>query len=396
MKREDKTYLCQLLANLSGLPVRLLINKKPIFYCSSVTFEKDPIKIHIDELNKIDAPIGYYLTKDFLYYGFINTRKETLIIGPTSEVPLNKSILRKIAFDLELKGNEIDNFELSMQSLVNMPIQTMLQILCAIYFGFTGDKKTIKDVTIIEDTQNEFEKDTSKEKANVKEFLDDAFSTHNTYSVEQALLNMIRHGNLTELTQWTKNAPSIRPGIIAKNQLRQVKNTFIVSTTLASRAAIEGGLNIEDALSLSDLYIKKCEALDTIDRITNLQYHMILDFTSQVQNLRIGDTPSALVLKVSNYVHHHITEHIDTGDIANALSFSRSYLSTAFKDKTGIPLASFVMGVKIDEAKNLLTSTNKTLAEISSFLCFSSQSYFSTTFKKYEGISPSEYRKKLV
>ena len=98
MKKEDKTYLCQLLGNLSGLPVRLFVNKKAVFYCSSVTFEKDPIEIHIEELNKIDAPICYYLTKDFLYYGFINTGKERLIIGPTSEVPLNKSILRKRSY----------------------------------------------------------------------------------------------------------------------------------------------------------------------------------------------------------------------------------------------------------------------------------------------------------
>ncbi len=395
MNRNDKKYLCQLLGNLSGLPVRYFIKEKEVFYTSTITFDKDPIMLHTDELNKIDAPIGYYLTKDFLYYGFINIENEKLIVGPTSEVPLSKSFFRRMAFDLGLKGNEIDNFELSMQSLVNVPIQITLQILCAMYFGFTGKKKTIKDVTIVEDAQNEFEKDTRKEKATEKEFSDDSFSAHNTYSAEQTLLNMIRQGNLTELTEWAKNAPSIRPGIIAKNQLRQIKNTFVVSATLASRAAIEGGLNIEDALSLSDLYIKKCEALDTVDRITNLQYHMILDFTSQVQELRFTDTPSSLVLKVSNYVHHHITEHIDTSDVAKALSFSRSYLSTAFKEETGMPLSDYIMSVKIEESKKLISATDKTLAEISSYLCFSSQSHFSTAFKKFEGISPGEYRKRI-
>lgn len=54
--------------------------------------------------------------------------------------------------------------------------------------------------------------------------------------------------------------------------MRQVKNLFIVAATLVSRAAIQGGLDTEEALSLSDAFIQRCELLGTPDRITNLQY----------------------------------------------------------------------------------------------------------------------------
>ncbi len=114
------------------------------------------------------------------------------------------------------------------------------------------------------------------------------------------MLNIVRKGDTAALREWIKNAPAIRGGTLAAEQLRQMKNTFIVSTTLISRAAIRGGMDIDDALSLSDAYIQKCELLFNVDQITNLQYHMILNYTEQVEKLQNGKSPSKLVTDVRN------------------------------------------------------------------------------------------------
>ena len=392
MKQEDIKYLCQNVGNLTGIPVRYYSNGKLCFQISTVSFPKDPIELHIDKLKQTTAPIEYYLTEEFLYYGIINTQKAKIIIGPSSEIPLSKSIVRQLAFSLELYGHEKEAFEQAIQSLNIMPIHTLLQIMCSLYFGLTGEKKTLKDLTIMDESQSELKKETEKQLLTQKEYQSSNETVHNTYSIEQTLLDFIRNGNVSGLLEWTKSTPSVRTGILAPNQIRQIKNTFIVSATLASRAAIEGGLNIEDSLTLSDLYIRKCEALDSIDRITNLQYHMILDFTTQVQSLRFGDAPSALVLKVANYVRQHISDTITTEKIAEALFLSRGYLSTTFKKKTGMSLSNYITSIKIEEAKRLLLSTDKSMSQISAYLGFSSQSHFSSVFQKYEGQTPSNYR----
>ena len=56
-----------------------------------------------------------------------------------------------------------------------------------------------------------------------------------------------------------------------------------------------GGMTVEEAMQLSDAYIPKCEFLNSPDRSINLQYHMILDFTEQVNTIRGGKNTSKLI-----------------------------------------------------------------------------------------------------
>ena len=125
-----------------------------------------------------------------------------------------------------------------------------------------------------------------------------------------------------------------------------MKNTLIVSATLVSRAAIRGGMSPEESLSLSDAFIRKCELLNTPQQISNLQYHMVLDFTERVEKIRRGKYPSRLVLDVANYIRHHLSETINTDDMAKELYISRPYLSAKFKEETGETLTDFILREK--------------------------------------------------
>ncbi len=98
-------------------------------------------------------------------------------------------------------------------------------------------------------------------------------------------------------------------GIMTNEQLRQSKNTFVVTATIASRAAIRGGMDAEDALSLSDAFIQKCELLNNMEQITNLQYRMILEYTEQVEKIRHTAHESALAVQVTNYIGFSSQSH---------------------------------------------------------------------------------------
>ncbi len=149
---------------------------------------------------------------------------------------------------------------------------------------------------------------------------------------------------------------------------------------------------MEDALRLSDSYIQKCERLTSVAQLQNLQYHMTLNFTEQVEQARYFHSQSDLVADATSYIRHHLSESIRTEDIAKALFISRSHLSTTFKEDSGMNLSDYIHFIKISEAKHLLTHSDKSLLSISIYLGYSSQSHFCRIFKKYTGVSPKDYR----
>ena len=307
--------------------------------------------------------------------------------------------LKELAFRCDVPADEREDFIAGMKSINPLPLDSILQILCTMNYVMNGEKLGLSDIRIYDPEQRELTEKLEAERANrdygaAAESGDEQTSVHNTLAIEQTILNFVRRGDTSALKKWVESIPAVREGILASDQLRQVKNTFIVTATLVSRAAIRGGMDVGDALSRSDAYIRKCELLHDLERIANLQYHMIFDYTEEVEKLRLGKTPTKLVFDVTNYIHHHLSEPITTEEIAGALYLSRSRLSVKFRKETGEKLVDFILKEKTEEAKRLLRYTDKSAAAISAYLGFSSQSHFSRVFKKYADCLPNEYRKR--
>ena len=222
----------------------------------------------------------------------------------------------------------------------------------------------------------------------------DAAALHNTLAVEQMVMNIIRKGDVAALEAFAQDAPAVIPGNMAREQLRQAKNTFIVTVTEASRSAIRGGMDVEDALQASDAYIQQCEMMTDIHQITKLNYDMVQYYTQRVQEIRHGHYPTELVRNVALYIQRHLSETITTNQIAAHLFMSRQHLSRRFTREAGIPLAAYIRREKTEEAKRLLRYTDKSISSIALFLGFSSQAHFSRLFKEITEMTPGEYREK--
>lgn len=390
----DLEYLCTVIGNMAGVPIRIYTDKKLSFYHSFVQLSKDPIILYEKNLLEIEEPVGYYITSDFDYYGVTHHKNKSIIIGPARQSSPSEQYLRKLAFDLSVDPDDMQEFLSSMKVIIQMPLESILQILCTIHYVLTGNKIGLNELSIIDSTQESLSKELIE--SQTTQLIDstpiDIGSTHNTYKIEQQLLDIVRRGDTVRLKEWTKSAPAVRPGKVAADMLRQMQNTFIVSTTLVSRAAIRGGMDLDDALKLSDSYIQKCERLNTFEQITNLQYHMVTQYTQAVEDLRYNRNQTELTQNVASYIRHHLSDAIKTEEIAASLFMSRSHLSTRFKKETGTNLNEYIHYIKISEAKHLLAHTDKNISLISTYLGYSSQSHFTRMFKKIVGISPMEYR----
>lgn len=392
----DLEYLCTMIGDMAGVPIRIYQDNKLHFYHSIVRLPKDPALLWEEELLSVSDPVGYFITPDFDYYGISHHENLTILIGPARQSAPEEQYLRKLAFDLSVEPDDMQEFLSSMKVIIQMPLESILQILCAIHYVITGIRIGLNELSIVDSAQKALSQELisahTDNYSEQTEILSE--NVHNTYQIEQQLLDMVRRGDTLHLKNWIANAPAVRPGKVASDLLRQIKNTFIISTTLVSRAAIRGGMDLDDALRLSDSYIQKCERFTTFEQITNLQYHMVTRYTEAVEELRYNRNQSELATSVASYVRHHLSDAVKTEDIAASLYLSRSHLSTRFKEETGMNLTEYIHHVKISEAKHLLAHTDKSLLLISNYLGYSSQSHFSRVFRKLTGLSPAEYREK--
>ena len=390
MNIDDLEYICANLGNLSGIPVRLYKDNEQVFYYSVVKLLKDPFEVAKEAAFKLKDDVCYYQSPYYYYFGIINFDNLKIVVGPTRQLPITKQELKSIAFSLGVPISSSDVFVSQMESLVSLPLMSLLQIMCMIYFSITGKKRSLENVTIHEEKQNLIKDEMSKKELENVELYNNG--PYNALDIENRLLDMVMRGDVAALNEFISHAPALKAGIVAQEQLRQTKNIFIVTATLVSRAAIRGGMDVTSALALSDQYIQRCELADSFEGVNELSYRMVMDYAERVAKLKLGQNPSVLVTKVSNYVQQHLSDAIKVEDIAESLFMGRSRLSTNFKNETGMNLSDYIVQLKIDEAKRLLRYSNKSFTAIAMYLGFSSPSHFSKVFKKQTETTPFEYR----
>lgn len=100
-----------------------------------------------------------------------------------------------------------------------------------------------------------------------------------------------------------------------------------------------------------------------------------------------------LCSEIIEYLEERIYEPLDMGKLCKHFSFSQSYLSRYFIRASGYSIGQYFNMLKIEEAKLLIRRTHMSFFEISEKLMLSNSHYFSTLFKKYVGMTPTEYKK---
>ena len=107
---------------------------------------------------------------------------------------------------------------------------------------------------------------------------------------------------------------------------------------------------------------------------------------------RKGDK-SKYVLEAMDYISKHYNEpDISVGTVAQSLNISEGYLSHTFKKETDYTLLNYLTRYRIHKAMELLKDCRVKVYEVAEQVGYRDIAYFSATFKKYTGISPSEYQ----
>jgi len=120
---------------------------------------------------------------------------------------------------------------------------------------------------------------------------------------------------------------------------------------------------------------------------------MPIDFAKRVAQQKLPSGISQELYSCMQFISTHMNEPINASDVVTFSGKSRAYLFKKFQEELGISIGAYITECRLREAKSLLRYTDKPLGEISSYLCFSSQSHFQNAFKKHTGVTPNDYRK---
>jgi AraC-like DNA-binding protein len=99
--------------------------------------------------------------------------------------------------------------------------------------------------------------------------------------------------------------------------------------------------------------------------------------------------------RVIEYISHHYSEPITSATLAAHLYMSPAYFCRIFKSNFSVCFADYLAAYRIEKAKALLTGEASTISEVANRVGFQGFSYFSKTFHKLCGCTPSEYKNRL-
>ena len=98
-------------------------------------------------------------------------------------------------------------------------------------------------------------------------------------------------------------------------------------------------------------------------------------------------------LRVIEFMEGRLYGRFTMDELSHALSFGKTYISKYFSKTCGYSIIEYFNMMKINEAKRLIRESRYNFFEISEMLLFSNSHYFSTLFRKYTGMTPTQYKK---
>ena len=159
-----------------------------------------------------------------------------------------------------------------------------------------------------------------------------------------------------------------------------------------SRAAVEGGANLEMVFGLNFKYLNEVSTLNNVERLCEWIIKVLDRFTECMYNIENINNFN-IIKKSMEYINDNVSSNISLDSVSEYVYLSPSYFSKLFKKEMGINFIDYLNKVRIEESKKYLVDLKISLSNIANTVGFTDQSYYTKVFKKIEGISPGQYRK---
>lgn len=251
----------------------------------------------------------------------------------------------------------------------------------------------------------------------IPEFIGDNIKTYNFITIEEISLIPEIEATQDFSIQLYDEYLSVHNSLfqqIGNENYKEVYNdldNFLQKTGLINETNIE---NLKDALNkfnikceyivlqkkvhylyIQNIYLnfkKKIIEERSREKLLLLPYEMVKNYSLIVKYYSL-DQYSPAVRCAINYINFNLNEPLSLSYIANKINKNSSFLSSQFKKDTGYTITNYIHKSRIEHATRLLSTTSLSIQEVAEKVGMLELNYFSKLFKKYIGMSPTEYKK---
>lgn len=222
------------------------------------------------------------------------------------------------------------------------------------------------------------------------------------YDEEQKFMHYLSRGNIEQCIHYgQKGVAAYRAGemedIYARyaDPLRAHKNAMIILNTICRVAARRGGVPPAVVNFLSQKYAVAIEQAESVQVIVDRLWPiMILEYCETVRS-SASVHYSKLVNDTINYILEHLPDEISVQGMAKELYVNASSLSHKFREETGETISQYICKSRVRLAQYYFERGNRNISEVARLSGFSDGNYFSRTYKKVTGMTPTDYIRQL-
>ena len=213
------------------------------------------------------------------------------------------------------------------------------------------------------------------------------------YEHSAALTDAIKQGNLSlALHMIAQYSPGEQTMVRNTNPLRNAQNYCIVLNTQLRHALEETGIHPYRVDRLSNEIGLEIEQLKSTAQVGTFFQQIIRRYCRLVQEHTYPNLKPLVNLAVT-YIKEHLADNLTVKDTAGALTVNANYLSGLFHKEMGMTFIDFVNKERTRQAAALLKHTNLQIQQVASMVGYNNTSYFAKQFVRFQGVSPSQYRR---
>lgn len=160
---------------------------------------------------------------------------------------------------------------------------------------------------------------------------------------------------------------------------------------ILKKITTDSGKDFNKIIEQSRIPYSSIRDIETLDERYKLLIQLTEDTIKNEDVCRVYRY-SPLIQKAVGYLYNNYNRDIKLKDVADYVNISPAYLSQLFKVETGENLVNYLNNIRVKKAKELMLNTDMKIYEIAVRVGLENARYFSQVFKKYEKITPAEFR----